>query len=214
MVWRMASRSRIAIITTSVGGWDNLLKPMIDSVQRHEPGVEVFVVDAGRTMPDEYPGAVIVKADRVNCSAAQNIGIKYIDADWYLVTDCDVLCNAPFAHLFDDFDENAIYGNKFHHPESYGFGNRMPMWIDGWIYAFSKKLLDKVGLFDERFLGSGFEDADICWRAMLKGYDIKQGSLPFTHLEYGQKRSISDGYDNVRLQNIAYLKGKYDLPGD
>lgn len=200
---------KVSVITTSVGGWDKLIKPMIISIRKYEPGVEIVVVDCGDNYPDEFMGAKIIKTGLLNCSAAQNVGMEHTDADWFLVSDCDVICEGDFTHLFEYLDKDTIWGNKLHVPNNFGFGKYN--WLDGWIYAFSRKLYEDIGGFDENFQGSGFEDADICWRAIEKGYKINFGDFPFRHLEVGQKRSISDGYDDVRLKNIEYLRKKHDV---
>lgn len=204
---------KVSVITTSVGGWDELLKPMIDSVRSYEPEVEIIVVDCGGQFPDEYKGAKIIKTGMLNCSEAQNVGMKATDADWMLVTDCDVLAAGKFTYLFSYLDNDRIWGNKYHAPGTYFEDPRG--WLDGWIYAFSRRMYDDLApdgvFFDENFKGSGFEDADICFRAYEKGYKIEFADWPFFHLERGQKTKISNDYNKVRDWNLEYLKGKWGI---
>jgi hypothetical protein len=194
----------ISVVATAVGGWGRYAKPMIDSILKHEPGAEIIIVDAGRLMPNEYRSAMIIKADKVNCSAGQNIGLGIGTGDWFLVCDVDVICKGSFLHLFDM--EPGVYGPKMH---SAGFEGMPRDWLDGWLYAIHRDVFDAVGGFDENIEGAGFEDADLCYRAENAGYPVARKSFPFHHLEAGIKSEISPGYRTVRENNIEYVKQKH-----
>lgn len=209
----------LAVITTSIGGWDKYIVPFIDSIRKYEKDVPIIIVDAGSNYPAQYKdeNVHILKTPELNCSEAQNIGLDYMTADWYLVSDCDVLCRAEFVNRIHRLPDDAIYGNKMH-PKDRGGGKKQPFetpyrWLDGWIYAIPDKIYQRIGGFDENFEGSGFEDADYCWRAMERGFDLRLAGLPFLHLADNAKKTISPRYKEVRQRNITYLRNKWDLYG-
>jgi glycosyltransferase involved in cell wall biosynthesis len=199
------------IITTSVGGWDKYIVPLIDSIETWEEKTSnIIVIDAGNNYPDTYKDVQIIHTPLLNCSAAQNVGIRHSNADWFLIVDCDVLSNGKFSGLIESQSPDKIYGMQFHQ-KKHKFFTAPYRWLDGWIYAIPRKIFSKVGYFDEGFKGSGFEDADYCWRARHYGFDVAFLDMPFIHLADGQKRNISDNYKKVRLENIEYLKKKWNL---
>lgn len=201
----------VDIITTSVKGWNRYIKPLIDSVEKWE-GVtsNIIIVDAGGFYPNTYKDTTIIHTPILNCSEAQNVGLAHSTAEWFLVLDCDVLCEGKFIDIILEL-EHGVYGNVMHKANHKLFTGPSH-WLDGWIYAFPREVYEKIGGFDENFQGSGFEDADFCWRAEEAGYEVLQTVvLPFKHLFTGQKREISDGYKKVRLGNVEYLKNKWKL---
>ena len=83
----------------------------------------------------------------------------------------------------------------------------------GAALVLRKKVLDEVGIFDEKF-GAHWEDVDLCWRIRLKGYKIcfipkavvyHKGSLTMTR--FAKKNAVS-WY--VRKNRIAGLIKNYN----
>jgi len=207
----MDEYSKIDIITTSVEGWDEYVKPLVDSLEKYqEKTSNIIVVDAGGNYPDNYKDVKIIHTPILNCSEAQNVGIRASSADWFLILDCDVLCTGYFTEWIQMLEQDAIYGNVSH-MNTHKLFTGPNQWLDGWIYAIPRVVFSAVGYFDENFKGSGFEDADYCWRVYKAGYDVRLADLPFKHLAAGQKRNITSNYSKTRLQNVEYLKKKWKL---
>lgn len=188
----------VEVICTSFREQASYVRLLRASVGAHEPSVKVN----WETSTDP-------------CAKAQNIAIKrainigYLTGqvpDWYLVTDVDVICKAPFVDILKFCDPYILWGNKIHPAGTYG---SITGWIDGWIMAISRKMWQEVGEYDENFLGSGFEDADYCFRAQKQGYSIGNAGFPFHHLEAGVKNIITPKYGSVRQKNLDYLKEKH-----
>ncbi len=206
----MEVSNRVDVITTSVRGWNRYMKPLIDSIERHEEITSnIIIIDAGGFYPSNYKDVTILHTSILNCSEAQNIGLKYSFADWILVLDCDVLCTGKFTDFVPSL-KAGIHGKKMHGRLHEPFTAPYP-WLDGWIYAFPREIYEAVGGFDENFQGSGFEDADFCWRARKMSYPTMLTNLPFTHLSTASKKEISGEYKKVRLGNVEYLKNKWKL---
>lgn len=168
-------------------------------------------MDCGDRGPEEYKGAQIVKTPILSYTEALNVAIDHSDEPWILSIDTDIICLSQFVYLFEQhFEEDTLYGNKFVHSRPY-LTHPDGGWLDGWIIAVSKKVLNDIGTFDEDIIASGFEDADLCFRARDAGYKIQKFDLPFNHLMAGQKYDISEEYDDKRLFNIEHVRKKHNL---
>jgi len=76
-------------------------------------------------------------------------------------------------------DNMWVYLNGQHHP-----------YLEGFMLAFDRWFLDKVGYFDEIFSPAWVEDVDLSWRASRHGYHLHPvPETPIFHV-YGQT-----GYD-------------------
>ncbi len=88
---------------------------------------------------------------------------------------------------------------------------------DSWShYVINKKEIDEVGYFDERLLGIGEEDGDLCWRYIeLYGRPVKKVSIP-GFKNYAQD-TMSEMPSNIECRpgmkysafNRRYIEGKY-----
>lgn len=110
------------------------------------------------------------------------------------------------------------------------FGTGMIPYLEGWCYAFGKALWLDLGGFDERFLAY-FEDVDLCYRAVAKGYKLIP-SPDFTWLPNGHLQSAicvaesihhiggRTGYANIHefnyiqvtIDSARYFRNKWQLP--
>lgn len=89
-----------------------------------------------------------------------------------------------------------------------------------------KRLIDTIGLLDERFATGGCEDIDYCMRAELAGFEVHQpiqmiwdpevklhvGSFPVYHQGEGTvfDASLVPGWSNIFWQNELKLAEKYN----
>lgn len=84
----------------------------------------------------------------------------------------------------------------------------------GPCWMVSRKVLDKVGLLDERFVNS-FEDADYWVRVYQAGYKILRNlNCIITHKERATcKKIIGDNQDSIKNKELFISKyGELDLP--
>lgn len=206
-----------AIIIVGVGQWEEYTKPLVKSIKKYEPDVDVIVVDNGNRIPSEEKIIsnidFVVMNDVVNYATAINLGVQHFHVfgrhRWYLIMNNDVICDGPFVDYVNSLNSGTLYGNKVHNRNHKKFTSPTHF-IDGWIYAIPRNAIDDVGYWDKEFKIAGFEDADYCIRAYKKGFNIVQSNLPFTHLEE-HVRTTFDNYKKHRLDNMEYLITKHNL---
>jgi hypothetical protein len=131
-----------------------------------------------------------------------NTGIRLSGATSTVVLNDDVLVNKAMVvetldQMFDEVERAGLLllNNSFGH------------------FAISRKCIQEVGWFDERFLGFGEEDGDFVWR-----YENKYGRLPqnlssgglFNQVsEVGHEQVVSPPRERHSLFNRAVVAEKY-----
>jgi len=117
------------------------------------------------------PKELIVEFDKECWGRARNKGWKKAKGEiiWFLdddmVPEPDALVEAlkVFTEMQPDGVEGHIYG-KINRINDWGY-------MSGHIF-YTKKILEKVGGFDERFLYGWREDTDLAWRVLEAGGKI------------------------------------------
>ena len=187
------------IIMVGMDHWEDFTLPAILSFQKHEPDANIILVDHGVNPYPETEGVEIIRLDRpAPYSVALNIGISHDKADWYFITNNDVLCEGPFIQKMR---YDVIYANKT-------FSSGDNFWFDNCFVFISHLVWSEVGEFDEKFLMAAFEDADYSFRAQEKGFHVSQRDMPFQHFE-GTTRTRMADYSAIRFDNLVYLQNKY-----
>ncbi len=201
---------KIAAIVVGIDGWEQYTLPLIQSLGTHEPDCDIMVVDNasnppyGLFMAEDEERFIVRQIDRACYSAAINRGKYILDVgtsyDWYIVLSNDVLCTGPFA------DTLAEYGNEVVGPalkQTHGFD-----YIEGWCVAIPRAIWDAVGGWDERFLGSDWEDVAFSTAARQKGFWLVQ-DLPFIHLDQRQRYEIVDDFWGKDAHNRDLFMREY-----
>jgi hypothetical protein len=193
----------VALLSVGIDKYNDNTAGLVDSVRLLEPSVEMVIIDNAAD-PAYAPQPYIHRLNiRVSYAEALNVAAGMCKADWMVMVNNDVICNAPFADLVDGLDKRTVYG-KVEYSE---FGAK---WLDGWIMVVSRQLWDVVGGFDTNFAYAGFEDADYCLRAKSLGNCVKTIDLPFTHKQ-AHTRYLMPDYFEQRKKNIEYLVMKHRL---
>ncbi|OGS22108.1 MAG: hypothetical protein A3J83_03820 [Elusimicrobia bacterium RIFOXYA2_FULL_40_6] len=81
-------------------------------------------------------------------------------------------------------------------------------WIIGFCMLLHRKVVDQVGLLDERFGPGGYEDYDYCFRVGQAGYKIVIAGDVYIHHE-GGKSSVHPEYDKFRTRNRGIFIDKW-----
>lgn len=193
----------IAAIIIGIDGWERYTLPLIESIKQHEPSCTITVVDNASATP--YPDDIdvrLIRTDRLCYSAAINIGWRHCPPrDWYIVLSNDVLCTGPFADTLVQYDGSDLVGPCL--KQTHGFD-----YLEGWCVAFSRRAWDAVGGWDERFLGSDWEDVAVSTRARQLGFGLVE-DLPFVHLDQRQRYTIVDDFWGKDRHNRELFMREY-----
>lgn len=202
----------IAAIIVGIDGYEKYTKPLIESIQIHEPDCGIVVVDNESKEP--YPRLPDIRGnrfeqtrvDRMCYSAAINWGKRLIYsswADWIVVLSNDVLCTGPFAHMLEQYGDGDVVGPLM--KEVYGFP-----YIEGWAVFIPKRAWEAVGGWDEKFLGSDWEDVDFSTSAREQGFGLTEDtSLPFVHLDQRQRYYIVEDFAGKNAHNQQLFMQKH-----
>lgn len=198
-----------AAIIVGIDGWREFTLPLLHSLEC-EPSCEIVVVDNASKEPyiqtdnDEF---AIIHTERLCYSAAINAGKSLLDSwgnyDWYLVLSNDVLCTGPFAHILADYGDGDVVGPLL--KEAHGFA-----YLEGWCVAIPRRVWEEVGGWDERFLGSDYEDVAFSTAARRQGFGlIEDTDLPFKHLDQQQRYHIVGDFAGKNAHNRELFLREY-----
>ncbi len=195
---------KIAAIIVGIDGWEQYTKPLVESIKRHEPECLVTVVDNASKVPygsyDWNFDAALLRTERLCYSAAINCGKQYIDADWYIVLSNDVLCTGPFAHLLEAYGDGDLVGPLM--KDELGFP-----YLEGWCVCVPGAAWAP---WDERFLGSDYEDVAYSTAARQRGFGlVEDRELPFKHLDQRQRYSIVSDFAGKNAHNRELFLREY-----
>lgn len=219
----------IAAIIIGIDGWERYTKPLIESIQRHEPDCYIALVDNASATPypqieftAEYPRLAQFRTERLCYSAAINHGHEFFkmlepippeeqvdgidlrarDFDWYIVLSNDVLCTGPFAETLARYGDGDLVGPLL--KETHGFP-----YIEGWCIATPRRVWDAIGQWDaENFPGSSWEDVWWSTEARLHGCALVE-DLPFIHLDQRQRYHVIPNFGGMDTHNREYFLSKY-----
>ena len=211
----------IAAIIIGIDGWEKYTLPLIESIQKHEPECEIVVIDNESKEPypwESFGGepssrCVIIPTHRMSYSAAINWGKFSFDEwakiripkpqyDWYIVLSNDVLCTGPFAAELAKQDGEAVVGPLMKNVHGFDY-------LEGWCVCVPAKIWDAVGGWDERFLGSDYEDVAFSTAARQKGFWLEEAPLPFVHLDQGQRYHVVDDFAGKNAHNRELFLREY-----
>ncbi len=159
---------------------------------------EILVVDNGSSdhtpeVVKRYPVQYVREPQRGVCHA-RNRGIQVSRGEVLAFTDPDCLVSKGWLHelvqAFKEKDVGGVAGEIIPYPgrtpaERYAarrasHSQRRPMshplrpFAMTPNVAFTREVFRQIGLFDTRFPGGGWEDADLCWR-LFRGTTFKLG---------------------------------------
>jgi GT2 family glycosyltransferase len=198
---------RVAALIIGIDGWEKYTRPLIESIQRHEPDCEIVVIDNASKEP--YPEWIavgvpsIVRTERLCYSAAINRAAIFANlADWLIVLSNDVLCTGPFAHVLEDCC-GLVVGPLL--CENQGW-----QYLEGWCVCAPTQVWLDLGGWDENFQVSSWEDVDFSVSAMERGYTVmERRDLPFVHLDQRQRFGIVPNYWESEVHNVSYFRQKH-----
>ncbi len=204
----------VTVIIVGLDYWKKYTAPMIESIQKNDPDLNIVCVDNGtRRKYPQVNGVTMIRSDKkLSYPAGLNIGLREAPAsDWYLICNNDLRFRKKITGRIEKLPTNALYGFELY-PKIFS----MP-YMPSWCFFISHDILTIVGMFDEKFAPMWFEDADYCFRCIKAGYELKvldRKNWGIHHLE-DEKMTERKAYmqKNItdRQRNRAYLRAKHGL---
>lgn len=194
--------NKIGVVICGINGWEKYTLPLVKSILLYEPNVDISVIDDASEQA--YPSLNYVhRIEYTSYAGSINAGVEFLDNEWILSMNNDVICQGGFSNIIDNISPDKIYANQI--IEEKGF-----VWFGNWIVLIPREVWNKVGQFDVNFEMCGFEDADYSIRAMKLGIPTVPINLPFFHY-WGKTRWGYTKYPEVRIKNMEYLALKHGV---
>ena len=180
-----------------------------DVMANLEPDTEVILVDDGSTddtqaVVGKYPYVTYVRhEENRGVSPAWNTGIRAAKGEYLAIINNDIRIKDPLwcSKLVDPIKgRKAISGVESVTRNSATSYKGQPVhYLNGWMYAFPRRIFSELGLFEEAFAPASFEDVEFCTRAKFGGYELKTVKGIMAQHSYAQT------VNTVLKDKIAYL---------
>lgn len=193
---------KVAVLIVGIDGWETYTLPLVKSLKRYEPEMQIVVVDnASQTAYPKVKGITLVRTERLCYAAAINRAAQEAqDADWLAILSNDVIVEGHFAQRVESLPE-CVAG-----PQDYRIGD----WhfIVGWCVCVPRRVFDTLQGWDGNFVVSSWEDADFSFRAQAMGIPLAVIDVPLRHLDARQRFSLPE-FNGTHERNRAYFERKH-----
>jgi GT2 family glycosyltransferase len=149
-------------------------------------------------------------------SVACNQGAARADGDTLLFLNNDVLIKGdyltPLEKALAD-NPNSLAGPQLANADTGWnvFGDKLISYLIGWCLAIPKEIFVDLGGFDERFSPAYYEDVDLCYNALQKGYELQQVWVPLQHLGEQSGEQFGDNKRKITEANKIKFAEKWGL---
>ena len=161
--------------------------------------VQWIIIDNGSTdgtdnILDHWQGNIglrlIVLKNETNLgfSVACNQGAARAEGDILLFLNNDIIIKGDYLTPLEKalaHNPNSLVGpQKINSDTGWNvFGDKLISYLVGWCLAIPTPIFNGLGGFDERFSPAYYEDVDLCYNAIQKGYELQpEVWLPLDHI--------------------------------
>lgn len=170
---------------------------------------EIIFVDDGSTDDTEqiikqYAKVQYIKhPENRGVSPAWNTGIKAAIGDYCIIINNDVRItdNEWMSKTVNALSHSkCIVGVELvdFNAASLYKGKNAP-YLNGWYYAFPRRIFSEIGLFDESFAPASYEDLEYCTRATMHGYKLKTINL---RMQHAYSKTVAKYISRERMVNL------------
>ena len=144
-------------------------------------------------------------------ATACNDGIRLSHGDVVILLNNDVRIHHAFQRqICETLDENPkrlVCGRLVNWPAGWNqFGDMIIPYAEAWCLGFRRTAILDIGYLDEQFTPAYYEDVDFSFRAIQKGYELMQLSLPLTHLRGGSAGQLKAPVGITEAHRILFAK--------
>ncbi len=234
---------KVSIILVTFNAFD-FTKKCIASVKKYSKDYELIVVDNGSRaeainwLKKQTSIRKIFNFENRGFAAANNQGIKISRGKHILLLNSDTIVTedwlarlirpiekddkvgivGPFSNYANYEQKLAVSYSSIRQMQAFAkdFTRRekLTFHISGFCMMIKRSVIDKVGLFDERFKIGNCEDVDFCIMAMRAGFKLKIASCFIHH--FGSRSFIENinriNVEQVYIENNKILRKKWPHP--
>ena len=182
----------------------------IQGLRQLTTAYEIIVVDDASESPHQlealltagYIQKLVRHDENVGFSESCNHGAELAEGEYLLFLNNDVVVMGDFAsEMITKAQREAVVGAQlFSHDTGWNrFGEVVVPYIAGWCLLLHHDLYELVQGFDTRYSPYDYEDMDLCFHLMTRGYKILEVPGPIHHLGgqsfvgiEGKRRAITE----------------------
>ncbi len=177
-------------------------------------GAQVIIVDNGsqphvaielERMIGRLGGILIRNEDNRPYAQANNQGLRVATGEIVIFLNNDI--KAPSGWLDAvrrDVKQDSLCGPSLQIRQIAG---RDIPYIEGWCIAACREVWEALGGWNEKdFTGSYWEDNELCFRAIIKGYKLREVNWPIWHFGNYTSRSTPGAYAHSALNQAIFTR--------
>ena len=158
---------------------------------------------------------VLKNESNLGFGTACNQGAERADGDILLFLNNDVIIKGdyltPLGNALADNPKSLAGPQLANFDTGWNvFGGKLISYLIGWCLAVPREIFNDLGGFDERFSPAYYEDVDLCYNALQRGYELQQVWVPLQHLGEQSGDQLEDKQE-ITEQNRDKLAEKWGL---
>lgn len=193
----------------------------------NDMGIEWIIIDNGSTDGTggvlEYwkdiigPRLKVIKnEENKGFAVACNQGAQRAKGDTLLFLNNDIIINGDYVTPLEKalkHNPHSLAGPQLANFDTgwNKFGDLLISYLVGWCLAIPAAIFAYLGGFDEQYSPAYYEDMDLCYNALKRGYDLQQVWVPVQHL--GEQTGLTQLKDREEITkaNRAKFAQKWGL---
>lgn len=150
-------------------------------------------------------------------SVGYNTGVAHAKSPYLLFMNNDVqiygdVTTLLIQALVDRSDERLYGAHLVAHDGRWNrFGDVLIQYLEGWYLGCSKKVFEDLEGFDARYSPCDYEDVDLSYTAVQKGYKLQRLDVPAAHMSVGSSASQLDDRLGITKRNRKQFRAKWSL---
>lgn len=198
----------------------NCFSSIINSSKNHKFNIILVETESTKTFNYSIDNVKVIQPNEpFNYNRFLNIGLKHCKNDWILITNNDTIYYEDFlenmfiANSLDSellsmspIDDDYIRHKDFDRSIDRHYGYRVSYEISGWSILMNRKVLEKIGNFDEQF-DFWYQDGD--YAKNLENNGIKHALITSSKVKHLISKSHNLIEENKKYDMTRGAGGKF-----